>query len=128
MCTVCPGRDYVYSRPTYFTYGRDFLGQISYRLLSFIRTTHYGQVWSLLFPVSSCYINIHPREGKSFKHFHKNKNPRNTNFTIGGFLAGLPRSPLILCLLFQDFQVLSDHWHLGYSTYWFHCVHRILWS
>ena len=69
-------------------------------------------LWTSLeftFSVSSCYISIHPREGKSFRHFHKNKNPRNTNFTIGGFLAGLPRSPLILCLLFQDFQVLSDH-------------------
>ena len=53
---------------------------------------------------SECYISIHPREGKSFRHFHKNKNPRDTNFTIGGFLAGLPRSPLILCCFFRIFK------------------------
>ena len=28
--------------------------------------------------------------------------PKNTDFIIEGFLAGLPQSPLILCLLFQD--------------------------
>ena len=49
-----------------------------------------------------CYISIHLRKGKSFKHFHTNWNSKNANFTIGGFLASLPLSPLILCLLIQD--------------------------
>ena len=40
--------------------------------------------------------------GKSFRYFHTNWNSKNTDFTIGEFLAGLPQSPLILCLLFQD--------------------------
>ena len=33
--------------------------------------------------------------------FPSNKNHKDTNFAIGGFLAGLHRSPLI-CLCFQD--------------------------
>ena len=53
-----------------------------------------------------CYISIHLRKGKSFRHFHTNWNSKNTGFTIGGFLTSLPRSPLILCLLFQD--ILSN--------------------
>ena len=49
-----------------------------------------------------CYISIHLRKGKSFKHFHPNWNSKNNDFTIKGFLVGLPQSPLILYLLFQD--------------------------
>ena len=48
------------------------------------------------------YIRALLREGKAFRHFHTNWNSKNTDFTIGGFPTGPPRSPLILSLSFQD--------------------------
>ena len=53
------------------------------------------------------YISALPQEGKAFKHFHYTWNSKNTDFAIRGFLAGLYRSPLILCLLFQDTRIAS---------------------
>ena len=49
-----------------------------------------------------CYLSIHLQRGELFKHFHTNWNSKNTDFTIGEFLAGLPWSLLILCLFFQN--------------------------
>ena len=48
------------------------------------------------------YIRTLLQEGKTFRHFHTNWNSKNTDFTIGGSLAGFLWSPLILCLSFQD--------------------------
>ena len=46
------------------------------------------------------YITALLEEGKAFRHFYYTWNSKNIDFAIGGFLAGLHRSPLILCLLF----------------------------
>ena len=42
-------------------------------------------------------------------HFSKTKNYKDTNFAIGGFLAGLHRSPLILFFFFQDLLANFDY-------------------
>ena len=42
-------------------------------------------------------------------HFSKTKNHKDTNFAIGGFLAGLHRSPLILFFFFQDLLATFDY-------------------
>ena len=52
-------------------------------------------------------ISALPQEGKVFRHFHYTWNSKNTDFAIGGFLVGLHRSPLILCLFFQDTRIAS---------------------
>ena len=49
-----------------------------------------------------------------------------TNLSIGGFLVGSLRSPLILCFfLFRPSKQLPTHWSLKHLVYWFSAHHQM---
>ena len=70
-----------------------------------------GEVIIQVTASSVYYISTHLLQNKvSFSNISKEigipKFERNTDFTIGGFLASPPRSPLIVCSSFQVSQVI----------------------
>jgi len=53
---------------------------------------------------------------------------KETNFGIGGFLAGPPRSPLIVCSFFRPSNQSLALWSPKHPAYWFSLHHQLVLS